>query len=199
MSGPTSLPWRVLRSVAFAAVATALAAVGHMLGGGNLPDVAVLVTGAGTIGLVGTGLAFRRRTLPTIAGSMAGCQLAFHLLFGAGMHAAAPATGMPGSIGTMHPAMGAGPWSVSAAMLGFHVVAGLLSAVVLAGGESALFGLFAALRRIVRPVRIGFSVDLPPRWTASFAFVLPRRSTGSLLATSPRRGPPAVVKVPSTR
>jgi len=199
MSGPTSLRWRVLRSAAFAAVATSLAAVGHILGGGDLPDVAMLVPGAGTIGLVCTGLAFRRGTLPAIIGLMAGCQLAFHLLFGAGMHASQHPSVGAGWTGAMHRTTGTGPWSVSVAMVGFHVVAGVLSAAVLAKGEAALFGLFAALRRIVRPVKVTFPVHLPPRWTASFPAVLPRRPTGTLLTTSPRRGPPAVVKVPSTR
>lgn len=177
MSGPTSSRWRLLRSAAFAAVATQLAALGHMVGGGGRPDLAVLLIGSVTIGATVTGLARRRRTWPAIFGLLAGCQVAFHLLFSVDMHA------MSGA----HSFLPADPLR----MLAFHLIAAALSAWVLAGGEAALFRLFALLRRSVLVGPAPLPIDLPPEWTASFRGFRPPRPTGALLSTSPRRGPPA--------
>jgi len=40
----TSTRWRLLRAGVFALVATQLAALGHVVGGGQLPDPAMLLT-----------------------------------------------------------------------------------------------------------------------------------------------------------
>ncbi|MET3808012.1 hypothetical protein ABIB25_005039 [Nakamurella sp. UYEF19] len=175
MSGPKSLRWRLLRSSFFALVATWIAALGHLVGGGTAPDPAILIVGALVIGSVGTGLTFRQRTWPAIFGVLALCQLAFHLLFSIDVHA------MSGSpMPTIDPLR----------MLAFHAVAAALSATVLARGDSAIFALFHALTRAVLLLRPILTVDRPPRWTASFPAA---RSfpAGPLLSTSPRRGPPA--------
>lgn len=175
MSGPTSPRWRLLRSAAFAAVATQLAALGHAVGGGGSPDVVVLLIGAVTIGATVTGLARRRRTWRGIFTLLSGCQVGFHLLFSVDMHA------MSGS-----PFLPADP----VRMLTFHLIAAALSALVLAVGEAALFRLFALLRRSVLIVTVPLPIDLPPDWTASFRGFRSPRPAGALLSTSPRRGPP---------
>lgn len=104
------------------------------------------------------------------------CQVGFHLLFSIDTHAMTPDSGP--SHGLLR-------------MVAFHLVAAGLSTVVLAAGEQALFGLFAALARSVRILRPPAAIDLPPRWTARFAAVDASRPEGPLVSTSPRRGPPS--------
>lgn len=195
VSGPTSLRWRTLRSAAFAAVATGIAALGHVVGGGAAPDLAVLIAGGAGAGAVTVGLARRRRGARSILVAMLACQLGFHLLFAVDLHGA-------GAAGPDTPAMGsasafgaAGPLR----MVGFHLVAAALSTVVLAAGERALFGLFAALARTVRIPRPPAAVDLVPRWTARSVPADAPRPEGPLLSTSPRRGPPRRARRPLRR
>ena len=77
-------------------------------------------------------------------------------------------------------------------MIAFHLIAAALSALVLARGEAALFGLFSALRRFVLLGARPIIVDLPPRSVAcARASVVARVPPGLLLSTSPRRGPRA--------
>lgn len=174
----------MLRSVAFAAVATEIAALGHVVGGGTSPDIAVLLAGgAGTAGVT-VGLARRRRGPGAILAAMLACQLGFHLLF---------------SVNTHGMAMGAGAAVDLQRMVVFHLVAAAASAVVLATGERALFGLFAALVRSVRIPAPPAGVDLPPAWTARFAPLHASRPDGPLLSTSPRRGPPPGCRRPVGR
>ena len=178
MPGPTSSRWRLLRSAAFAAVATELAALGHLVAGGGAPDLSVLLLGAAGVTATTTGLTRRRRGWPTIFGVLAACQLAFHLLFSidvSGMTAAGPMMA-----------------TSSIRMLVFHLIAAALSALVLARGEAAVFRLFAALRRSVQLTAAPQPVGLPPRWTAHFGALFGSRPVGALLSTSPRRGPPAL-------
>lgn len=173
-----SLRWRMLRSAAFAVVATALAAIGHMTGGGRPPDAALLLVGAGGVTLICTGLTTRRRSLPEIVGLLAACQLAFHLLFSLDVHRHVDTvTGW-----TFLPA-------APLPMLAVHLVATALSGLVLAKGESALFRLFAVLRRAVMLITSPAAIDVSPSWTPVPA-TSGVRPTGALLSTSPRRGPP---------
>ena len=178
MPGPTSNRWRLLRAVAFAAIATQLAALGHLAGGGGSPDAAVLLAGGATIGAIATGLTGRRRGWSSIFGVLLACQIAFHLLFCVDVHAMA---------GGAHPLLPTDPFR----MVTFHLIAAALSALVLARGDAALFGLFTALRRFVlmgcRPI----VVDLPPQWISRSARPSSPRPAGVLLSASPRRGPPA--------
>lgn len=174
----------MLRSAAFAAVATEIAALGHIVGGGTSPDVAVLLAGGAGAAGVTVGLARQRRGAGAILAAMLVCQLGFHLLF---------------SIDTHRAAAGAGTAVDLQRMVVFHLVAAAVSAVVLATGERALFGLFAALVRSVRIPAPPAGVDLPPAWTARVAPLDASRSDGPLLSTSPRRGPPPVCRRPAGR
>ncbi len=178
MSSPTSVPWRFLRSAAFAAVATSLAALGHLMGGGAAPDLAVLLVGGVTIGAMTSGLARRRRRWAGIFGVLAAAQLAFHLLFVVDGHAMAGGR-------SLIPADPAG-------MLTFHLLAAAAAAFVLAYGEWALFSLFSALRRCTRLLTPAAGVELPPGWTVVGRDSFAPRPGGALLSTSPRRGPPAL-------
>ncbi len=184
MVGPTSLRWRILRSAAFAAIATEIAALGHIVGGGASPDIAVLITGGVGAGAVTVGLARKRRGPAAILAAMLACQVGFHLLFGIDTHSMA--TTMAGADDPQR-------------MVTFHLVAAALSTLVLATGERALFGLFAALARSVRVPVPPAIVDLPPRWAARIFAVDATRPEGPLLSTSPRRGPPTGCRRPSGR
>lgn len=175
MIGPTSLRWRVLRAAAFAAVATEIAALGHIVGGGTSPDIAVLIAGGAGAGAVTIGLARRRRGPGAVLAAMLLCQLGFHLLFSVDTHGMTTGSGAPDGLQRM---------------VIFHLVAAAASAAVLGTGERALFGLFAALVRSVRIPPPPGVVDLPPAWTARFAPLDASRPEGPLLSTSPRRGPP---------
>ena len=176
MTAPTSLRWRLFRSAAFALIATQIAAFGHMVGGGEAPDPAVLVIGAGTIGAMVTGLTRRQRSFSSIFGVMAAAQLAFHLLFTVDVHSMAGHSFLPAD---------------PRRMLVFHLVAAAASAVILATGDAALFGLFRALRRAVTLTPPAL-LAAAPLWTARSADVPRRRPAGALLSVSPRRGPPPV-------
>jgi hypothetical protein len=175
--GPTSNRWRRFRAVTFAAIATQLAALGHLAGGGGTPDAAVLLVGGATIGAIATGLTSRRRGWSSIFGVLLACQLAFHLLFSVDVHAMA---------GGAHPVLPVD----DLLMLSFHLLAAAVSALVLARGEAALFGLFAALRRFVLLGSRAIVVDLPPQWVSRGAGPSSPRPAGVLLSASPRRGPP---------
>lgn len=165
----------MLRSAAFSAVATEIAALGHIVGGGTSPDLAMLIAGGAGAGGVTVGIARSRRGPGVILAAMLACQLGFHLLFSIDVHGMAAVSASTADVRRM---------------LLFHLVAAVLSTVVLATGERALFGLFAALARSVRIPAPPGAVDLPPRWTARFLTRDAPRPEGPLLSTSPRRGPP---------
>ena len=177
MPGPTSNRWRLFRAVAFAAIATQLAALGHLAGGGGTPDAAVLLVGGATIGAIATGLTSRRRGWSSIFGVLLACELAFHLLFSVDMHAMARGA---------HPLVPVDEFR----MLTFHLLAAAVSALVMARGDAALFGLFATLRRFVLLGNRAIVVDLPPHWISRDAGPSSPRPAGVLLSASPRRGPP---------
>ena len=177
MPGPTSNSWRLLRAVAFAAIATQLAALGHLAGGGGSPDGAILLVGGATVGAIATGLTRRRQGWSGIFGVLLACQIGFHLLFSVDVHVIAGA----------HPFLPVDPFQ----LLTFHLIAAAVSALLLARGKSSQFGFFSALRRFVLLGSRSIVVDLPPRWISRSAGPSSPRPAGLLLSTSPRRGPPA--------
>ncbi|MFE9258466.1 hypothetical protein [Streptomyces sp. NPDC006879] len=79
---------RLLRAAVFAAVCVVLSASGHVLA--SRSTVPWWILGAGFLAVFGwaAALAGRRRSLPAIAATLAGGQLALHGLFGFGQHAA---------------------------------------------------------------------------------------------------------------
>lgn len=163
-----------MRAGVFAVVATHLAALGHLMAGGALPDPAVLATVTVFLGGSLSGFTGRRRTGPQIIGALLISQFAFHLAFSLTAHPMAAEHGV-----------GAGR------MFAFHVLAALAAGAVMAGGESALFRLFAALHRVLLAATPPPPIGLSPRWTALIptGSVGLRQSPGVLSAAS-RRGPP---------
>ncbi|MEU9199490.1 hypothetical protein [Streptomyces sp. NPDC048332] len=81
---------RLLRAAVFAAVCVALSAAGHALAACATVPWWTLLAGFLGILAVAAPLAGRERSLPSIAGALAGGQLVLHTLFGAGTHAASP-------------------------------------------------------------------------------------------------------------
>lgn len=161
----------MLRAAAFALVAALIAMAGHVVGGGESPDAAVLVIAAIVVGGSVSGLAHRKFSPAAVLGMLAAAQGAFHLLFTVTAH--------------HHPNHGVDVGR----MLAFHAVAALVSGAVLARGEEMLFRLFAALRRqVLRVVHPGPASALP-RWSVAAPAPIPLRGA---LATRvhPRRGPP---------
>lgn len=173
MQAPTTAGWRLLRGGAFALVATQLAALGHAAGGGSLPDPAMLLTVAVFVGGAVTALATRRRSWLQICGVLAASQLLFHVAFLVTAHHSGPVD--------------------AGRMLAFHAVAAVLATWVLAGGESALFRLYDALRRALVAAPVRAVVSLAPSWTVliSYGSGLRLLCDGALTAYR-RRGPPSV-------
>lgn len=146
-----------------------LAALGHVIGGGMFPHPSTVLAAGALIGFGVAGLARQRRGFWSILGMLTASQLLFHALFSLSAHHEQLAMGR---------------------MLAFHLVAAALSAVVLTGGERALFHCAALWRRVVRrlpptapavAVPLGWAVQLPPH--------LPRRREYAARALA-RRGPP---------
>jgi len=173
---PTSTRWRFFRAGVFAVLATWLAALGHSLGGGRLPDLSVLLTVTIFLGGSLSGLATKMRSGGQIFFVLVASQLLFHVAFQLTAHSHATES-----------------WVPTGDLLLFHLIAAGLTSALLAGGESTLFRLFAALHRVLAPARIRPVVGLAPEWTA----VITDGAGGSLLedavaAAVSRRGPPAV-------
>jgi hypothetical protein len=201
---------RVARGFAAAAVATLVAALFHMVGGGLPPSALALTlslvfSSLGSIALVGTRVAVWRLTLSVLVS-----QFLFHVLFAlspsatfSGMpadghlHAGMHLTMVPGSAtstaATPMPAMTFGD---SSWMWLSHAAAALLTIAVLLHGERALLAVarfaFFVVRRFVdrveavRPARrrrlASAVADAPPAL----------RRLDTMLDARPRRGPPPV-------
>ncbi len=178
-----------MRAGLFAVIATLLAALGHLLAGGALPDPVVLVTVTVFLGGSVSGFTGRRSTGPQILAAMLTSQLAFHLAFSL-MATPMAGHGMAGH-GMASGGLPAGTGE-SAGMVAFHVVAALATSWVMTGGESSLFRLFAALHRVLLDAVRTPPVALSPGWTA----LVPAAAAGlqlsvAELSAGSRRGPPS--------
>lgn len=171
MTLPTTPHWRALRSATFALVTAYLAALGHVVGGGGLPDLAPLLLAGVLIGGMVSGLAHDRRSTGQIFGLMAASQVAFHLLFEVTAHA-----------GRDHLDL--------IRMAVFHLLAAVCATAVLASGEDTLFRLFAALTRVVLRNLPPAPVAVTPTWIVVDAADEQASATASCPAPVSRRGPP---------
>ena len=194
---------RLVRAVLVTGAATCLAAAGHVLAGGALPEPHLLaVVAALLLGPVAW-LARRQLSLLTLLGVLGTGQLILHEAF---LVLSAPAscpTSSVDSMGHHGPVQGVGcfasvPESVtvhtgsggdSPAMLAAHLLAMLATAWLLRGGEIALWQLLAWLRPLVHLPRSAWIAPLRHR-PAALGFVgvpVPRRN----LPPDNGRGPPA--------
>jgi hypothetical protein len=209
MGTPAGGALRVIRTVAITAVIVGLAATAHVAGGGAVPRP------LGTAGVVlGTAyvcgwLARRRLSATAIAALLVAGQWTLHHAFdllqtsvcvpaGRSLHSAthvAEAGCVPGPVTAVEAHAVTPSWL----MLAAHAVATVVTAVVLATGERALWslcGLLAALRpALPRPLPAVVAGPAPVPHAAPPA--RPRRAV--LLRVSPRRGPPAPLPGPLAR
>jgi hypothetical protein len=167
----------LLRAAVLAIVTTVLAAVGHLAGGGSLPDITVLVVLLPLLAGVFSTLAERARsTVGTLAVLGAG-QLALHHLIEL--------------LNPSHAAHhGAGADASSTGMLAVHVGATLLTAAVLRYADRAIAVVGAALGWVLprRPPVLSADRPLASRVTPGAAVSL--RLARALAAAQVRRGPP---------
>ena len=202
----TRAPFRLFRTGLIGSLIVALAAGGHLAGGGLMPEPAI-VAALCAVAMVPVAVLTRfRLSFPVLAGLLGAGQLWLHWSFNAlsaaplavparmaGSHpghagAALPPGGLAGSFDASMAAPGAG---MDAAMVAAHAVATLGTALLLARGERALAALASWLRPLVQlpqPAAI-VPARIPGPCTAHL--ILPLDRAGRRLPT--RRGPPAPV------
>ncbi|GAA4544718.1 hypothetical protein [Pseudonocardia xishanensis] len=166
-----SVPGSVLRAAVLACLATLLTALGHLAGGGTLPDLALLVVLFPLLAVVVTALAERVRGRLGVLAVLGGGQLVLHELLVLLGH------DHGGSVG--------GP-----RMLLMHAAATLCAGLLLQHVDRLLAALGRALARVV-PRRIPPPrVEMPLPVRAVPATGVRRRAA---VGTPRRRGPPVPV------
>ncbi|MDD1478682.1 hypothetical protein [Arthrobacter sp. H16F315] len=198
-----SAPFRLPRSAAVAAVILALAAGAHTGAGGQLPPAPVIAACAALV-LLGVVLVTRwKLTATALAGILSAGLWMLHTAFSL-LSETVPAGPAPGP--HLHTAAAAGdrmaaahglphshlPADLDPPMLGTHILATLVTAVLLAKGEAALWALAAWLRPLAGipavPILVT-SPTIPP---------VPRRALvrrWRALRRHPLRGPPAAARL----
>jgi hypothetical protein len=163
---------RLLRGLVIAGLSTLLIAVGHVLGGGAVPDLAVLTVLFPLLTGAVVGVADRCRSTRATVATLAGGQYALHVLL-AVLHP--------------HPTVDAAPQGLT--MFALHAVATLVVTVLLRHADRALAAVGSALRRAVprRPFVPPADGPLRPLRAASVA---PVARQLALAAVPTRRGPP---------
>ncbi|CAI3796571.1 hypothetical protein [Pseudarthrobacter sp. MM222] len=167
-------PLRLLRAVLVTGAATALAAAGHVLAGGALPEPQILaIVAALLLGPV-VWLARRQLSFPTLLGVLGTGQLILHEAFlvlsspvpcptsGEPMphHGAGQVLDCSASVADAL-TVPTGSGADSPTMLAADLLALLATAWLLRGGEIALWQLLAWLRPLVHLPRSSWSVTLP--------------------------------------
>jgi len=186
-------PLRLFRAALVTSLAVALAVAGHMLGGGQLPDVTTLAGTAAALLAPTAWLARRQLSFATLSGVLGAGQLMLHTAFtalspGASCLPQLPLAQLPlaqlplaGSLAHGGHAgldctaamdnMPMGDGGISPAMLAGHVLATLATAWLLRSGEAALWQLLAWLRplvRLPRPAGLTPATHRPAVWPAVF-------------------------------
>ncbi|MGF4044998.1 hypothetical protein ACX800_17165 [Paenarthrobacter nitroguajacolicus] len=196
------VPFHALRSGAISIVVVLLAAVAHLVGGGELPSAPVLLALVALTTLAATLATRFKLNFFTMAGLLGAGQLALHEAFTAlspiavsqqqtnhHLGGEAFSTGLDISATHTHE-LGT---AFGAMMFVGHVLATIVSAVILAKGEDALWQLAAWLRPLLALPTLVFRPDAgasPVAVGAPDVFI-PRPWRN--LRQDSRRGPPAVV------
>lgn len=197
-------PFHALRSGAISLVIVLLAAGAHVIGGGELPAIPVLLALVALTGLAAT-LATRVKLNFTAMTALLGTsQLALHEAFtalspvmatgpGNSHHAGEPLNPL---LYTATPHLHELGTTLGTAMLVGHILATIGSAVILAKGEDALWQLAAWLRPLVALPTLLFRPDAGASSIAVDApdVFLPRPWRN--VRQDSRRGPPAAVVLP---
>lgn len=190
---------RALRGLLAAATATSIALIGHLLGGGQMPQLIGVAVPLVAATLASIAVIGRRLSLWRVSTAVIASQLIFHTLFVLGTVGSATDTSamdaMPGMAHT--PATGSvlvSAGSIAAPAMGLgHIAAALFTIVLLWRGEATLRALAQLARRALARIQ---SLSPLPVLVPVSRFV---STTGSapalrLVATSAwRRGPPALI------
>ncbi|WP_337003559.1 MULTISPECIES: hypothetical protein [unclassified Microbacterium] len=190
----TSRQLRLVRAAAVSAVATLIAAVSHTIGGGAAPHPLLILAVATLLTPLSALLVGARQSRGRVAFAVLGSQALFHLLF----QVLGSPTGAASNVGHAHHldlaaldpvAPVASPGAI---MLFAHVVAALLTTLLVWHGES-LVRLVARwvetlLRRSVPVAPVEHRRPSPPRATALASL------DAAVTAALSRRGPPLLVR-----
>lgn len=212
-SGDRSL--RAARGVTAATVTTVVALSGHLLGGGVMPSWLGLALPWWLSVAVCMVLAGARFTVPRMVAAVGSGQILFHTLFSVGVPSGSPVTmtDPPGghlSHGPHHTVTvaasapsGASTTAMAdhavhsgALMTIGHVLAALLTAILLQHGETVLFRCFGIVLRCARSLRPRVAGPVPvllPRAPGGRPGPRPtdlRRAQRAVLDPQQRRGPP---------
>lgn len=196
----TRASFRLFRTGLIGSIIVALAAGGHLAGGGRLPEPAI-VTALCAVAMIPVAILTRfRLSFPALAGLLGMGQLWLHWSFGA-LSAGAPAAvrarmveGHPGHATAavppemLDPSMAGSAAGMGGAMFAAHAVATLCTALLLARGERALFALASWLRPLVQLPRPRAVLPMRAPGPCTVNLVLPKVRVGLHLPT--RRGPP---------
>ncbi|MEU4442559.1 hypothetical protein AB0K14_01305 [Actinosynnema sp. NPDC050801] len=128
-------PTRLARAVLLATTSAALSVAAHGAAGGSVTEFAPALPLTLLVAFAGTALADRGRRPWTILGTLGAAQLGQHALLGLGHHAADG------------PGLGFSPTAMTVA----HVVAALLTGLLLARADAALHALVGAVTRLLPP------------------------------------------------
>lgn len=166
---------RVLRGGALAVCSTVLAVAAHAAVGGGVPDAGLALLVMVLLTAAGVGLARRRRSLPGILGVLTVTQVVLHFLL---------------SIADMHAVPERTMFSVGWGMLAAHAVAVLVTSLMLTSAEAAVFGVAAALARLVPRLAVFFVPAESPGDPVIAAERVDRLVHVLLCRVCPLRGPP---------
>lgn len=165
----------IVRGWALAGLSTLLTAVGHVGGGGEVPDLAVLLLLFPLLAGLFTSAARRCGSLARTIVVLGTGQLAQHQVMEL-LHPTHPGTGQA--------------LAPDAQMVTMHVIATLVTAVALRHADRAVAGLMAALRRVL-PRRLNPPpADRPLPVLAVPGPAVPARLARAFAAACTRRGPP---------
>ncbi|WP_051274700.1 hypothetical protein [Cellulomonas sp. URHD0024] len=185
-------PARLVRAFVVALSSVALALGAHVLGGGAVPPAVVVVPLVAVVLAAGVPFGGRRIGAPAAVALLGVGQLGLHHAFGAlsGM-GCVPAQEMTGHVHTVQVACAAVPPQLpgagGSAMLWVHVVATLVTALLIAGTERALAWVGTWLRPLIAllaPVPLPTLACLPVM--VEMPHAVGRRDAGVV----PLRGPP---------
>ncbi|WP_426302130.1 hypothetical protein [Arthrobacter sp. R-11] len=204
------VPFHALRSAALALAILSLATGAHVIAGGTLPALPLVLALLALTGLATTAATRFKLGLPAVAALLGGGQVLLHEAFTAlgpvtaGPVSAGPVAEAPHVHHALLPAVGDvvadGLQHLDAAdspfgwfMLAGHVLASAASALLFAKGEQALWQLASWLRPLWRVLAPLFTPDAGTRPAAAGApsAFIPRPWRN--LRQGSRRGPPAVV------
>ncbi len=193
---------RVARGAAAASVATFVALLSHVSGGGQIPGILGIVVPLALSFVACTVLAGRRTSAPRLALAVAVSQVLFHTLFVLGDYRAGAAGHVHGAAPTATAASAATEamphvMTTDAGMWAWHAVAALVTTVALHRGERTLAALRELAQRSIAWVRARARIiatnfgPSPVRRVSAEVVAVVRPVSALLVVSARRRGPPA--------